>query len=72
MNKHGVLLNIIKNKIFFILERYKHDYNATFNSSNLLFILDSTCTSILKTILLLFFLSISKRPLTPIIENETI
>ena len=72
MNKHGVLLNIIRNKIFFILERYKYDYNATFSLSSLLFIFDSTCTSILKTILLLCLLLIVKRFLISIVEDKTI
>ena len=72
MNKHGVLLNIIRDKILFVLERCKYDYNVTFSLSSLLFVLDSTYTSILKTILLLYLLSILKRSLISIIEDETI
>ena len=64
MNKHEVLLNIIKNKILFILRRYKYDYNTTFSYSDLLFILNTTCTSILRTIL--------KRSLISIVEDKTI
>ena len=72
MNKHDVLLNIIKNKIFFISKRCKHDYNVIFNLNNLLFVFNSTCTFISKTILLSYLLSILKRSLISIIEDETI
>ena len=72
MNKYDVLLNIIRDKIFFISERYKYDYNATFSLSSLLFILDSTCTSISETILSLCLLSLSKRSSISIVEDETI
>ena len=72
MNKYDVLLNIIRDKILFILERYKHDYNITSSLSNLLFIFDSTYTSISKTILLLYLLLISKRSLISIVEEKTI
>ena len=72
MNKYDVLLNIIKDKIFFILKRYKHNYNVIFSLSSLLFILDSTYTSILKTILLSCLSSILKRSLISIVEDKTI
>ena len=64
MNKHEVLLNIIKNKILFISRRYKYNYNITFNYSDLLFISNKACTLILRTIL--------KRLLISIVEDETI
>ena len=64
MNKYEVLLNIIKNKILFILKRYKHDYNITFSYSDLSFIFNTTYTSILRIIL--------KRSLISIVEDETI
>ena len=64
MNKYKVLLNIIKNKILFISRRYKYNYNTTFNYNDLSFILNTACTSILRTIL--------KRSLISIIEDETI
>ena len=63
---------MMRDKILFISERYEHDYNATFSPSSLLFVFNSTCTSISKTILLLYFLSISKRSLISIVEDETI
>ena len=72
MNKYGVLLNIMRDKILFILERYKYNYNVTSSPSSLLFILDSTYTSILKTILLFYLLLISKRSLISIVEDKTI
>ena len=62
MNKHEVLLNIIKNKIFFILKRCEYDYNTIFSYSDLLFISNTACTSILRTIL--------KRSLISIVEDE--
>ena len=71
MNKHGVLLNMMRNKILFVLGRYEHDYNATSSLSSLLFVLDSTYTSTLKTILSLYPLSVSKRSLISIVEDET-
>ena len=64
MNKHEVLLNIIKNKILFISRRYKYNYNITFSYSDLSFILNTTYTSILRTIL--------KRSLISIVEDKTI
>ena len=64
MNKYKVLLNIIKNKILFISRRYKYDYNTTFNYSDLLFISNTACTSILRTIL--------KRSLISIVEDKII
>ena len=64
MNKYRVLLNIMKNKILFISRRYKYNYNTTFSYSDLLFILNTTYTSILRTIL--------KRSLISIVEDETI
>ena len=64
MNKHEVLLNIIKNKILFISRRYKYNYNITFSYSDLSFILNTTYTSILRTIL--------KRSLISIVEDEII
>ena len=63
MNKYKVLLNIIKNKILFILRRYKYNYNTTSSYSDLLFIFNTTCTPTLRTIL--------KRSLISIVENET-
>ena len=63
MNKHEVLLNIIKNKILFISRRYKYNYNITFSYSDLLFIFNTACTSILRTIL--------KRSLISIVEDKT-
>ena len=64
MNKHEVLLNIIKNKILFISRRYKYNYNITFSYSDLSFILNTTYTSILRTIL--------KRSLISIVEDKII
>ena len=64
MNKHEVLLNIIKDKILFISRRYKYNYNITFSYSDLSFIFNTACTSILRTIL--------KRSLISIVEDETI
>ena len=64
MNKHEVLLNIIKNKILFISRRYEYNYNTTFSYSDLSFILNTTCTSTLRTIL--------KRSLIFIVEDKTI
>ena len=64
MNKHEVLLNIIKNKILFISRRYEYNYNITFNYSDLSFILNNIYTLILKIIL--------KRSLISIVEDKTI
>ena len=64
MNKHEVLLNIIKNKILFISRRYEYDYNITFSYSDLSFISNNAFILILRTIL--------KRLLISIVENETI
>ena len=64
MNKHEVLLNIIKNKILFISRRYKYDYNITFNYSDLSFISNTAYTSILRIIL--------KRSLISIVEDKII
>ena len=64
MNKHEVLLNIIKNKILFISRRYEYNYNITFNYSDLSFISNTTYTSILRTIL--------KYSLISIVEDKTI
>ena len=64
MNKHKVLLNIIKNKILFVLRRCEYDYNTTFSYSDLLFISNTAYTSILRTIL--------KRSLISIVEDEII
>ena len=64
MNKHEVLLNIIKNKILFILRRYKYNYNIIFNYSDLSFIFNKAYTLILRTIL--------KRFLISIVEDKTI
>ena len=64
MNKHEVLLNIIKNKILFISRRYKYDYNITFNYSDLSFISNTTYTSISRTIL--------KRSLIFTVKDKTI
>ena len=64
MNKHEVLLNIIKNKILFISRRYKYDYNITSSYSDLLFISNTTYTSTSRTIL--------KRSPTLTVEDETI
>ena len=63
MNKYKVLLNIMKNKILFILRRYEYDYNITFNYSDLSFISNTAYTSILRIIL--------KRSLISIVEDET-
>ena len=62
MNKHKVLLNIIKNKILFVLRRCEYDYNTTFSYSDLLFISNTAYTSILRTIL--------KRSLISTVEDE--
>ena len=64
INKYEVLLNIIKNKILFISRRYEYDYNTTFSYSDLSFILNTACTSILRTIL--------KRSLISTVEDKTI
>ena len=64
MNKHEVLLNIIKDKILFISRRYKYNYNTIFSYSDLSFILNTAYTLILKTIL--------KYSLISIIEDKTI
>ena len=58
MNKHEVLLNIIKNKILFILRRYKYNYNITFSYSDLSFISNNIYTLILRTILKYSLISI--------------
>ena len=55
---------MMKNKIFFVSGRCEYDHNTTFSYSDLLFILNTTCTSILRTIL--------KRSLISIVEDETI
>ena len=72
MNKYDVLLNIIRDKILFILKRCEYNYNATFSPSSLLFIFNSIYTFILKTILLSCSLSISKRSSISIVEDKTI
>ena len=64
MNKHEVLLNIIKNKILFISRRYKYNYNITSSYNDLSFILNKAYTLILRTIL--------KRFLISTVEDETI
>ena len=58
MNKHEVLLNIIKNKILFVSRRYKYDYNITFNYSDLSFIFNNAYTLILRIILKYSLISI--------------
>ena len=64
MNKHEVLLNMIKNKILFISRRCEYDYNTTFSYSDLSFIFNTTYTSTLRTIL--------KRSSISIVEDKTI
>ena len=54
----------MKNKILFILRRYKYNYNTTFSYSDLSFILNTAYTSILRTIL--------KRSSIFIVEDKTI
>ena len=64
MNKHEVLLNIIKNKILFVSRRYEYNYNTTFSYSDLSFILNNAYILILRTIL--------KCSLISIVEDKTI
>ena len=54
----------MKNKILFILRRYKYDYNITFNYSDLSFISNNIYILTLRTIL--------KYSLISIVEDETI
>ena len=58
MNKHEVLLDMIKNKILFISRRYEYDYNITFNYSDLSFIFNNAYTLILRIILKYSLISI--------------
>ena len=52
----------MKNKILFISRRCEYNYNITSSYSDLLFISNTACTSILRTIL--------KRSLIFIVEDE--
>ena len=65
MNKHEVLLNMLKNKILFVLGRCEHDGNQTLLSKDLSFLSISSSSSSL-----ISFLSTLKRSPTLTCEDE--
>ena len=71
MNKHSYLLNILINKILFILKRYNYNSNKLSALKKLSFILSTISRA---NILLLFLLSlvIFKRSLRSIVKNDKI
>ena len=46
MNKHGILLDIMKDEILFIPSRYKHDGNHSSTNEDLIFISPSPTPSL--------------------------
>ena len=62
INKYKVLLNMLKNKILFVLDRCEHDKNQTSSSKDLSFL--STLSSLISPSPTL------KRPSTPTCEDE--
>ena len=46
MNKYEVLLDILRDKILFLLERYKHNSNIVFLAKNLFFLANTISKSI--------------------------
>ena len=57
MNKHEIVLNMLKNKMLFVSERYEHDNNKISTSKNLSF-LPITSSAV-------------TRPFKPIVKNES-
>ena len=58
MNKHKVVLDMLKDKMLFMFKRYKHNDNKTSTPENLSFLL--------KTLSIIII-----RPFKPIVENES-
>ena len=58
MNKHEIVLDMLKNKVLFMLERYKHNNNKTLAFKNLSFLSKTSFIIIIW-------------PFKPIIENES-
>ena len=69
MNKHSYLLNILINKILFILERYNYNNNKLLALKKLSFIL-STISRANTLLLFLLLLVILKRSSRSIVKNN--
>ena len=69
MNKYSYLLNILINKILFILERYNYNNNKLLALKKLFFI-SSTISKANILLLLLISLVILKRPFRSIVKNN--
>ena len=69
MNKHSYLLNILINKILFILERYNYNNNDSLSLEDLVFV-SLTISKINTLSLFLILLIILKRSSLSIVEND--
>ena len=69
MNKHNCLLNILVNKILFILERCNYNDNNSLPLKDLAFV-SSTILKANTLLLFLILLVILKRSSSPIVEND--
>ena len=69
MNKHSYLLNILINKILFILERYNYNNNNSLSLKDLVFV-SSTISKTNTLLLFLILLVILKRSPSPTVENN--
>ena len=71
MNKYNYLLNILINKILFILERYNHNNNNLLSLEDLVFI-SLTISRANTLLLILILLIILKRSSSLIVKNDII
>ena len=69
MNKHSYLLNMLINKILFILERYNYNDNNSLSLKDLVFV-PSTVSKTNTLSLFLILLVILKRPPSLTVENN--